>query len=94
MCRGDSSCIAVSRPDPRSTPIRKLERGTHWPQDRKMYPHHASAIHGDAKPWENLERNFVEGRYARIRAWAKVELELLLYALSPTEAFRHEDRHR
>ena len=86
-------------------PKSELKPVSHWPQGRKVYLHHPTAIEGDAKPWENTERNFVADRHVRIRPWAKgskwrfeirfdnlndLELGLLLYALSPADTFRHK----
>ena len=86
-------------------PKDQLKPGTHWPQGRKTYLHHPTAIAGAAEPWKNAERDFVKDRHVRVRPWAKgstwrfeirfdnlneLELGMLLYALNPAEGFRHK----
>jgi len=76
----------------------------HWPQGRKFYLHHPSAITGNLRPWEG-QQEFEASRHVRIKPWGKggkwrfeirfdnlndMELGLLLYALKPSETFLHK----
>ena len=82
-----------------------LRAGTHWPQGRKFYLHHQASAQGQLPPWQTQDNSPDTAEMKSVVTPVKkgaifvfsvdfdnlneMELGLLLYAIRPTDKFRH-----